>query len=192
MEPSEKIVNVYLRLNGFFIIPKFSVLVERATHVDILGMRIGNSEERVGKNVNSIPLRIDDDFLKLLGISKNDDVGLVVEVKGGEEEHGEIPEKNFVYVIPFFGRIDPFRVVFEKAAEKLEKKVNNGAVHFVIPLSHCLNFINQRFEEMEEIEHQIREHGDITKYGSWYLSEEFLSELIYLKSLGFFGNNQKS
>jgi hypothetical protein len=52
--------------------------------------------------------------LKLLGVSKEDDVGLVVEVKGGKDERGIIPENNFEYVKTFFGRINPFRVVFER------------------------------------------------------------------------------
>ena len=47
MNVAEKIVQTYLRLNGFFTIPKFTLLGSKAGHIDIIAVRIGSSKEIV-------------------------------------------------------------------------------------------------------------------------------------------------
>lgn len=186
MDPPERIVQVYLRLNGFFTISKFSILSGKASHIDMLAIRLGGSKEIVGSK-RKVPLKIDYELLKLLGVSENEDVGLVIEIKGGLNEQSQIPKENFEYTFPFFGsRVKLFRMGFERSAGSLCKEQTEDYPYFRIPISHCLEFVNKRFEELKKIEPQVRDEGDISKYGSWYLSEESLSELIYLKSLGYF------
>jgi len=190
MNVAEKIVQTYLRLNGFFTIPKFTILGSKAGHIDIIAVRIGSSKEIVGSR-KKIPLIIDTKFLELLEESDDETVGLIVEVKGGEVKE-EISSEHFEQVKPFFGKLNKiFRVLFEKDARDLHRQEINGEIHFIVPISHCLRFINSRFDQLNKIEPKVRERGDITKYGSWYLSEEFLSELIYLKSMGYFGKSSQ-
>lgn len=52
METTEKVAFLYLRLNGFFLMPHFTVFgVEKGKHVDVLGIRPAGSEEKVGENL---------------------------------------------------------------------------------------------------------------------------------------------
>jgi len=191
MYAPEKIAQAYLRLNGFFTIPHFSVLTREGFQIDLLAIRLGNSEERIGAKGSLTSLKVDEEFLQLLGASKSDTVGLVVEVKGGENEHAEISETKFEYARPFFGNVkNVFRVAFERDIDKLCKLERAGNLHFVVPLSHCLRFIDKRLKEVRKIENDLRRRGALSKEGSWHLSEEFLSEVIYLKHLGFFGSRK--
>jgi len=186
MNAPEKIAQTYLRLNGFFAIPHFSVLSKEASHIDLLAVRLGKSEEKIGAEPEFVSLRLDERLFNLLGISKDDTVGLVVEVKGGENEHGEISREKFDYAALFFGDLRKvFRVVFERSVREFHKRGNYENRYFVIPIICCMEFIENRFKEMKEIELKLKRTGVLSKQGSWYLSEEFLSELIYLRSLGF-------
>lgn len=187
MYPPEKIVQVYLRLNGFFTISKFSILGKESSDIDMLAIRLGGSKEIVGDR-RKIPLKIDNELLKLLNVSEDEDIGLVIEIKGGINQYSHIPKENYEYILPFFGNhVKPFRMGFERSAKRLGKKQIEDYIYFIVPISHCLEFINRRFEELKKVEPKVRDKGAISKYGSWYLSEEALSDLIYLKSLGFFG-----
>ena len=103
MNTPEKIVQTYLRLNGFFTIPHFSVLQDEWTHVDFLAVRLGGSVEKVRKDKREFSLKIDTDFLKKLSIGEEDTVGLVIEVKGGNER-AVIRKSTFDYVKPFLAR----------------------------------------------------------------------------------------
>lgn len=191
MNAPEKIVQAYLRLNGFFTIPYFSVLSESCSQIDFLAVRLGSSEERIGIKGNFISLDIDEKFLELLGASKMDTIGLVVEVKGGKGQHAVISDENFQYAKSFFGKVEKvFRVGFERDLTKLCKQLVGDNVHFLVPLTHCLEFINKRFREMKKIERALRGTGILSKEGSWHLSEEFLSDLIYLQSIGSFGSQE--
>lgn len=189
MNAPEKIAQIYLRLNGFFTIPHFSVLSAEGSQIDLLAVRLGNSEERIGIDQNLTALKIDEEFLEILGASKSDTIGLVVEVKGGEKKHAEISNAKFEYAERFLGDVEKVsRVTFERSINTLCKQERGGNQHVAIPLSHCLTFIDKRLEEVSEIESRLRGSGLLSKQGSWHLSEEFLSEIIYLKHLGFFGS----
>lgn len=176
MNTPEKIVQTYLRLNGFFTIPHFSILQDKGSHVDFLAVRLGSSEEKVGKGENRELLSIDNKFLEKMGGTKKDTVGLVVEVKGGDE-NAEVSDVNFDYVKPFFGKISKIKKVgFEYNETDLQKRNN----HVIVSIEHCLTFINNRFQELKCIDCEMRGSGRLSKKGSWHLSEEFLSDLLYL------------
>ena len=193
MNIPEKIAHAYLRLNGFFTIPYFSVLSKSCSYIDFLAVRLGNSEEKIGVEGNLTSLSIDEKFLKLLCVSKSDTIGLVVEVKGGESGYAEISNENFQYAKPFFGKVEKiFRVGFERDLTELCKQRIGDNIHFLVPLFHCLEFIDKRLKEVKKIDQALRGKGILSKEGSWYLSEEFLSELIYLKSLSYFRSQESS
>jgi len=161
--------------------------------MDLLAVRLGNSEERIGVGENSISLKVDDEFFKLLSVTKSDTVGLVVEVKGGENERAEFSISKFDYIRPFFGDVRRiFKVAFERAVDGLCERGSGENIHYVVPLCRCLQFIDGRLKEVKKIERNLRGKGILSKEGSWHLSEEFLSELIYLKSLGYLGKGDRA
>jgi len=181
MNTSEKIVQTYLRLNGFFTIPPFSLLQDEWTHVDFLAVRLGGSQEKVGKSNDRVPLQIDTDLLRELEAGSEDTIGLVIEVKSGDEE-AIVSETVFDYVKPFFGTISKLsKAGFGDKGHGIHKRGD----HVIVPVKYCLTFINQRFQELKCIDQKLRGSGRLTKEGSWYLSEEFLSYLLFLKKSGF-------
>ena len=99
MNSPEKLVGTYLRLNGFFLLPQFTIFsLGHHTHVDFLAFHPQNAEEIV-RNINgdSVPLPVDDDLFnkieEILSISPfSVHLGAVVEVKGNREI--EIPSDD--------------------------------------------------------------------------------------------------
>jgi len=151
-----------------------------ARAIDFLAVRLGGSVERVGTEGNRKALRIDTIFLDKLGVGVNDSIGLVVEVKGGNE-NARIEEVKFRYAKPFFGMDVKIRKVgFENKGSKIAKVDDQ----VVVPMKYSLNFIRKRFEELKQLDEELRGTERMTKEGSWHLSEEFLSDLIYLRKLG--------
>jgi hypothetical protein len=96
-ERSRKITQAYLRLNGFFTLPHFTILEDQPSHVDFLAVRLPGSQEIV----NNEPLLQDKDFLSKLGNFSRDTIGLVVEVTGGVRD--EVNDRKFEYTKPFLG-----------------------------------------------------------------------------------------
>lgn len=179
MNTPEKLVKTYLRLNGFFTISHFSVLEEKGSHADLLAARLGKSVEIVGPEDCRVPLKIDDLFLKQLGVTPKDSIGLVVEVKSGDKK-ARVSDKVFNYVKPFFGIIPKLRKVgFD---ESIHDMVNIDD-HIIVPLKRCSDFITGRFAELDDIDKKLRGSGRLSKRGSWHLSEEFLSDLLFLYKL---------
>jgi hypothetical protein len=182
MNAPEKIAQAYLRLNGFFTVPHFTLLKDRGGHIDFLAVRLGGSKEKVGTESHGVPLEIDEQFLSKLGVSEDDTVGLVVEVKGGERDNARITDENFEYAKSFFGNISRVKKVgFENNSNS---EIIEQAGHIIVPLKHCIDFIKKRFDELKQIEQQLRGSGMLSKEGSWELSEEFLSDLLFLQKLG--------
>ena len=95
MNTPEKIAQAYLRLNGFFTIPHFTVLKKKGGHIDFLAVRLGGSLERVGVDLNQTTLKIDRNLLLKLGVSKDDTIGLLIEVKGSKSESAKVDESHF-------------------------------------------------------------------------------------------------
>lgn len=181
MNTPEKIAQAYLRLNGFFTIPHFSVLKDLRTHIDFLAVRLGGSSEKVGAGSVQPILEIDNELLSKLGVGREETVGLVIEVKGGKYDHAEVTNNKFEYAKPFFGNIkDIKKVGFEN---KDIGEIQSRHDHIIISLKHCLEFIKTRFSELKTIEQDLKENEILSKEGSWDYSEEFLSDLIYLEKL---------
>ena len=84
MNIPEKIAGLYLRLNGFFISPHFTILLQGGSrHVYFIGVRVG-SLERIDIGEEQIILTPDDGFLFCLGEKRNSRFAIVAEVSGAE------------------------------------------------------------------------------------------------------------
>jgi len=174
MNYPEKIAGAYLRLNGFFLLPHFTVFDQRQhTHVDFLALRPANSQESVNKD-NLLILPVDDEFMNLLGelidYPKSNFIGLVVEVKSGEEK--EVPsQEHREYVDRFFGKnVKIFNLSFCGNVKK--PTISNGSI--TIGVEYAFEWIISRILWMNANMERL------IKTRSWNMSEEFLSEILYL------------
>jgi hypothetical protein len=181
MNTPEKIAQAYLRLNGFFTIPHFTTLKEEGGHIDFLAVRLAGSQEKVGVAPNQIPLKIDEDLLSNLDVTKDETIGLIIEVKGSKNKPAEIDELQFAYAKLFFGNLDKIKKVGFENRSRIEIFTRNDQI--IITLKYCMRFIKRRFSELKIIEEDLRGNRLLSKEGSWELSEEFLSDLIYLEKL---------
>jgi len=173
MTTTEKIAGTYLRLNGFLLLPHFTVFDgARHGHVDFCGMRAANSEERVKGSV----LGRDDDFFKLASTLLEVDAlttsfGVVVEVKTNANQ--VMPWKKRVdYVRPFLGNSRLLSLSFAKNKNGLTPEKDG----IEISVGHALKWIFWRIDSMNGM--------GLTKPGSWTWSEEFLADLLVLRRLG--------
>jgi len=181
MNTPEKIAQAYIRLNGFFTIPHFTILKEQWRHIDLLAVRLGGSSEKVGIVSNQTTLKIDEYLLSKLGVSIDDTIGLIIEVKGSERKPAKVDGIKFAYAKLFFGNINRIKKVGFENIENLE--IIKKRDHVIISLKYCIRFIKKRFSELKRIEQNLRGRGMLSKEGSWALSEEFLSDLIFLEKL---------
>jgi len=181
MNTPEKLAQAYLRLNGFFTIPHFTTLKEQGGHIDLLAVRLGGSQENVGIDSNQMTLKIDTELLLKLGITKDDTIGLVIEVKSTKRKQAKIDDNQFLYAKGFFGNINQIKKVGFENIENVEIIKRND--HVIISLQYCIKFIKKRFSELKHFEQNLRGQGILSKSGSWVLSEEFLSDLIFLDKL---------
>lgn len=178
METTEKIVSLYLRLNGFFLMPHFTTFVGEFKHVDLLGVRFKNAAEKIG----GYTLKVDEDFLaRLNGNSK--DIKLWVEVGSAREIPRLFPEKKEDYVKRIFGSNNGIKkACFDFSLE--DSKLCRVEKALVISKGRCRDFILSRFAQMESEPLKSR-MKELTKEGSWSWSEEFLGDLLFLRKTGF-------
>lgn len=182
MKTTEKIASLYLRLNGFFLMPHFTVFnVERGRHVDVLGIRPARSEEKVGENI----LVIDEEFIKKLNGHKGD-VKLWAEIGTGSR-CDLFPERKTAYCRRILGDTGNLKKVYFDF-DKPGKNLKYSDDILVVPAGRCKKIIFERFSQMESkpIKNLLNE---MTKTGSWNWSEEFLADLLYLRKAGFLKRN---
>jgi hypothetical protein len=119
MNAAEKIAPTYLRLNGFLLLPHFTVLAGgQHGHVDIVGLRAAGSAE-VSRELT---FPVDDKFFTVVAESKhyedprNRFLGLVAEVRTNTKiVHPELADLD--YVRTFLGRVPIVPVGFSDSAE---------------------------------------------------------------------------
>ena len=177
MNSPEKIAGAYLRLNGFFLLPHFTLFDgERHSHVDYLGLRAPNSTERFGQLI--FPL--DDSFFEVIDEtcrfnSRARLIAAIVEVKGGQER--ESPGDGHIqYINNFIGpQAVAFKCLFLNQGEIITQ--SNNIIQ--VPLRYSLNWIIARIDWIDQ-----NKEG-LSKKGSWTWSETFLSDILYIKKLGF-------
>lgn len=171
MNCPEKIVGAYLRLNGFFLLPHFTLLGGTHTHVDFLSLRPPGSREQCDSLIFPVDPLL---FINLHGLINYDPnlklIGAVVEVKGGKRH--ETPSlRHFEYAHNFFGST---AVVIKMSFSRRTKQMRVRNDTLYISLEHCLNWISERIDWM---------NSRVSKVSSWTWSEEFLSDLLYLKKI---------
>lgn len=178
MQTTEKLAILYLRFNGFFVMPHFTVFGDKGSrHVDILGVRLAGSEEKVDEDK---VLCRDDEFIEKLA-GNNADIFLWAEVgiryKGSEF----VPTKED-YCKKIFGNKGELKKVYFDFSQLGEEFDSNGEV-LIVPRDRCGGFVLRRFSQMTS-EPIIKALNRFTKKGSWNWSEEFLGDLLYLKKIG--------
>lgn len=171
MNMAEKIAATYLRLNGFLLLPQFTVFIGgEHGHVDFVGLRARNSREESDGVVFPIDTKL---FAAIDGqvcaTPLNEFLGLVGEVKTNRRI--DFPKHEQVeYVRPFLGNVPIVLVAFSEGATEPTwqdrcLKIGNG---------YALEWIFERASWMNE------RLNTLTKTGSWNLSEDALSQILVL------------
>jgi hypothetical protein len=170
---AEKLAAVYLRLNGFLLLPHFTLFNGNGhNHVDLIGFRPGSSFEEIF----GAPALRDTELSEYLTERMRRDsdrrnVGIIAQVKGNSVRD-RITQSQVEYVQNFFGGIEPVCLTFSLAA----KDFGQGDHDLKISLGHAHNWIQRRVTDLEN-------RGRLTKIGSWELSEEFLGDLLFLRQI---------
>lgn len=175
MNSPEKIAGVFLRLNGFFLLPQFTLFDgERHTHVDFLGLRAPMSVESCGQLI--FPL--DDSFFDLINAqvdnSREQLLAAIVEVKGNKKKQ-EPGAGHYDYIDRFIGNANRVQIHFRDHGENIS--TTNGIID--VPLGYALRWIVGRIDWIDG-----NQEG-LSKKSSWTWSETALSDILYLKKLGF-------
>ncbi|MCK4475573.1 MAG: hypothetical protein KAU16_02505 [Methanophagales archaeon] len=177
MNTAEKIVSVYLRLNGFFVLNQFTHLPEfgYSMESDMIAIRCPNSEERVNGN----KLQIDDKFFESCKLNKNEAIGLIVEIKGGSSNpqfnQTTKTKKKIEYAKNFFGDFQDKVYLCDVSDSYNDPNKKDGTL-----IKIGIRYIAQ------EVKGIIKKRGELcNKQNSWYLNEGLLSDLIYLEKIGY-------
>lgn len=182
MNTAEKIAATYLRLNGFLLLPHFTIFEQTGPrHIDLIGLRgPGSKEQSIDPEGNSLDLLVDDKlfatFEKVVATPKNALLGVVGEVK--TNDYYERPtSQQFEYVRKFIGTAHAIRMAFYYDG------IPNPMWHerdqtVLIGPDYALGWILDRFDWM-----QNKMKGR-TKEGSWNWSEQFLADLLVLRKFG--------
>lgn len=182
METTEKIAFLYLRFNGFFLMPYFTVFgVEKGRHLDVLGIRLAGSEEKVGENL----LSRDEEFINRLRGYEEDTI-LWAEVGTGSRRD-LFPERKEAYCKRIFGGKDQLKKVYFDFDKQQEDLVYKDGI-LIVPAGRCRKIILDRFSQMES-EPVKNKLNEMTKTGSWKWSEDFLADLLCLRKTGFLKSN---
>ena len=178
MNTAEKIAGAYLRLNGFLLLPQFTVFLGGSHgHVDWVGLRAAGSKE-VGVNM---PFPTDDKFFEAIpkdicAEPRDTLLGLVAEVKTNDEL--DRPKADQVeYIRNFLGEATVIEVAFSESRNP--PAWPNGCME--IGNGYALKWIIDRIRWMDE-----NHDRGLTKLGSWTLSEDTLADFLVLHRYGAF------
>jgi hypothetical protein len=171
---AEKIAAIYLRLNGFLLLPHFTVFIDgHPRHIDVLCLRAADSEERPFGN---LPCLLDEKMFENIKRSfnianpKSVFLGAVVEVRTNEKtKYPEVDYRN--YAGRFLGKAQQISMAFARA-NNFEFQENT----LVIDLDYALKWILERIDHMEN-------ELNVNKFESWFQSDEFLADILVLTRL---------
>ena len=177
MNATEKLAATYLRLNGFLLLPHFTVFIGPShNHVDLVGLHPIKGQEVSGRTV----FEKDEALFRIIRDTKGFDasqnwIGVVAEVRANKQI--DIPDKAHIkYIQNFLGESDIVPICFTDKIEAFDYDGEN----IIIGLRHVFRWIMDRIEWMNE------NLEALTKSGSWNLSEEFLSDVLVFHQLGFY------
>jgi hypothetical protein len=180
MNFAEKAAVLYLRLNGFFLMPQFTTFGAGSTngtshdHTDILAFRPGGAFERHGPINFPIDALLFDLLAQYSAFEKNDprfvSFGVVCEVRANR--NGKFaPRGRLDYCATLFGG-HPIVPLLCDAYEPAEIGLNEAGIR--VGLTHALQWI---FARVQWLDDQCAEK----KTGSWAWSDEFLGDLLLLR-----------
>jgi len=176
MNFAEKLAGTYLRLNGFLVLPNFTVFGEaQHNHVDLIGFRAPNSKEIVEGKL----LPIDGKLFKAISTlwDKRDPtkepLGIAVEVRTNKKR--DVPTESHIrYVGEFLGRVPVWRIAFYEGRHAIE--LHEDTIH--VGLRYAGLWIQRRIDWM------LKQKFKLNKTGSWAWSEPFLSDYLAMYQLG--------
>jgi|CZKV01.1.fsa_nt_gi hypothetical protein len=174
MNTAEKLAATYLRLNGFLLLPHFTVFDgEHHNHIDLIGYRLANSKELVHGEELLRDTKLFEKLTEMIEMDSNaSSIGIIVEVRSNENRD-KISDGHINYVRNFLGGIQLERITFCCANTSFLCDQNG----LRIDLKHSFDWIQERINWMEA----RKDH--LSKMGSWTLSEEFLSDLLSLRRI---------
>ncbi|MBL7773917.1 MAG: hypothetical protein JNM95_13715 [Chitinophagaceae bacterium] len=189
---AEEIAYLYFRLNGFFLLENYITNKEEYTgrnhtDTDLLGIKTPYVTEEIGlNNINDIDTRLREivhpDFY----------IGLICEVKGGEEANwqlavdkmnpcvkrlGLIPPENTAEAVYSLDRTNqytlsgsPIQIIKVLATDNTGLSADMGMLWNIIPLENMVNFIKDRMDRYD------------SKRNSWHFSHSTIFQyLLYEK-----------
>ena len=182
MNTPEKIAGVYLRINGFFLMPHFTLFDGvQHTHVDFLGLRAPHSREECGDKIFPLDDHLFDIFDKISQEkSKERLLSVIIEVKGNKKK--EWPGMGHMnYIERFLGTGSiMFKCLFRNQGDSISKSKDN---FIEIPLKYAFDMVLKRINWIET------NKGGLSKESSWTWSETMLSDILYIKKLGYLNTN---
>ena len=175
MNSPEKIAGIYLRLNGFFLLPHFTLFDgERHTHVDFLALRAPGSIERCGNTIFPIDEHLFNRIEDQVENSRNQLLAVIAEVKGSQEKENP-GEGHYEYINHFIGNSSRIKMHFRNQGNDVS--ISNDIIE--VPLTYALKKIIERIEWID-----VNQEG-LAKKSSWSWSEASLSDILFIKKLGF-------
>ncbi len=182
MNAAEKIAATYLRLNGFLLLPHFTVFEGGYHgHVDLVGLRAAGSKEGGGE----LTFPTDDGFFAAIPRHvcerpRDTFLGLVAEVRTNKKR--DEPEAYQVdYVRNFLGGVPVLQVTFFES----DKQPSWPGGCLEIGNEYALRWIIERVRWMD------KNHTGLTKSGSWPWSDDALAEFLVLYRYGAFGLSER-
>lgn len=179
MNLAEKLAATYLRLNGFLLLPEFTVFDAHGyDHVDLVGLRAAGSVECVQEGRNELcEFPVDEELFVQIAervINPKDKLlGVAAEVKTNQKRDRIHPD-FLAYLRKFLGGAETVRIVF--------RETNTDFVwasdHLQIGHAYVIDWMLYRIAEMDKT------LDGKTKVGSWTWSESALSDFLALHKLG--------
>jgi hypothetical protein len=175
MNFAERLAGLYLRLNGFFLMPEFSTfrvgLEKGHAHVDLIAFRPGSREIFEG-----IVFPLDAAFYhavaKLGGEPFSENVALVCEVRTNFA--GEFPNADRVkYAAEMCGTNSVVSVSCDRSLDHVELVKEKSAIK--IGLLHMIRWIAARISWLDK--------EGVPKSASWNWSEPALADFLVLNQL---------
>lgn len=175
MTTTEKIAATYLRLNGFFLLPQFTVFDgAQHNHIDLLGLRTAGSREVANGHALPVDGNLFDRLMDMGAKPDESPTGIIAEVKTGKVNKDITPE-HIEYAKRFINLPTAYNVWFYGIPP--EPPTIDGD-HLRISLPYAIDWIIHRFDQMMAIK------DILAKQKSWTWSEEFLADLLVLRSIG--------
>ena len=177
MNFAERLAGVYLRLNGFFLMPEFSTFSaglrnEGHAHVDILAFRPRGAYENLEDIDFPLDAQLFDCFKHFLDKPFEENIGVVCEVRSND--NGKFPANaRQRYAMRMCGLLSIIPLCCDRSVEDV--RYDPEAKGIRIGLQHAIRWIGARIAWLD--------YKGIPKSESWNASEPGLADLLVLNSL---------